>query len=107
MSEEKELTEQEAKLFAKGFNAAYIIEKENPQLLSKLIAGAENKENLYIQGMVAGGLERKQEKYLVEAQEMESKPQKQTAEQKAMEAMKSKSQQQKENKRTIKKGHRR
>jgi hypothetical protein len=64
--QDKEMNEQEEKLFIKGFNAGYVIEKENPKLLKQLTAEKQNENNPYVKGIVAGSKEQQREKYLAE-----------------------------------------
>ena len=71
MSDEKELNEQDLKLFAKGFNTGYLLEKDNPGLLNTLLSGKENKDKLFFQGLNAGRDEQKHEKYLDQAKKAE------------------------------------
>ena len=73
MSDDKELNEQDLKLFAKGFNSGYLMEKENPALAKELIEGNQNKDNNFFKGVIAGSKEQKREKYLEEANEIEIK----------------------------------
>lgn len=73
MSDDKELNEQDLKLFAKGFNSGYVMEKDNPELTKKLIEGNQNKDNTYFKGVVAGSKEQKRERYLEELKEIQAK----------------------------------
>lgn len=75
--DEIELNEQDEKLYIKGFNAGYVMEKENPTLLKQLIADKQNENDLFVKGMDAGSKEKIKERYIALALEkMEKSKQK-------------------------------
>ena len=65
-NEEGELDQATQNLFAKGFNAGYLIEKDDPKLLKSLTADKQSLESPFMKGMLAGSKEQKREKYLAE-----------------------------------------
>lgn len=68
-----EMNEQDEKLYIKGFNAGYVMEKENPKLLKKLTAEKQNESNPFVKGITDGSKEQQREKYLAEYKAIRSK----------------------------------
>lgn len=73
MSDEKELNEAELKLYTKGFNSGYLLQKDNPELAKKLIEGNQSKESIFFKGLVAGSKEQVREKYIERAMDKMTK----------------------------------
>lgn len=55
--------EEQDELYAKGYNAGYLLSKHDPDLLKGILKSA-NKENRYFQAMMMGQKEHNREKLL-------------------------------------------
>jgi hypothetical protein len=64
MDQLEEFTPEQEKLFAKGFNAGYELQKDNPQLLDKLTSDTANKNKTFFLGLEEGRKEYITEKYM-------------------------------------------
>lgn len=60
------MTDQEKELL-KGFNAGYIIDQQKPELAKKLVEAAENIDEPYIEGFVAGSKESGKERAITKS----------------------------------------
>jgi len=69
------MTEQEEnKLFAKGFNAGYVLNEFEPQLLDDILK-SDNKDKAYIQAMTKGKQQHERDMIIEQQQKTKAKQQ--------------------------------